>query len=118
MGQQDDRREPYKESQRMMKIWTLAGAYEGRPFATTHLTRKGAYVALIEDVWEYVSPDDDERYEDEAGKPCFYGTHTDLMEMTSDELRAIRDSWMDYLHYRHDGTHMYYVDVIETELQG
>jgi hypothetical protein len=102
----------------MMKIWTLAGVFEGEPFASTHLTRKGAYVALIEDVWEYVAPDDGERYEDEAGNPCFYGTRAQLMEMTSDELRSVRDSWMDHLYYKMAGSQMYYVDVIETELQG
>ena len=37
-----------------MNIWVFMGRYEGDLFATTHLTEKGAVLAALADILEYM----------------------------------------------------------------
>jgi hypothetical protein len=37
-----------------MNIWVFMGSYDGELFATTHLTEKGAVLAALSDIVEYL----------------------------------------------------------------
>jgi|TARA_R110001583_G_scaffold75246_1_gene207329 hypothetical protein len=43
-----------------MKIWILHGVYEGELFCSSHITEKGAALAAIADVLEFLGVEDEE----------------------------------------------------------
>ena len=47
-----------------MNIWVMAVCYQGELSATTHLTRKGAYLAAVLELWECLGGDAWENMED------------------------------------------------------
>ena len=47
-----------------MNIWVMAVCYQGELSATTHLTRKGAYLAAVLEMWDCLGGDVCENMED------------------------------------------------------
>ena len=47
-----------------MKIYVVATCYESDICASTHLTRKGAYLRAVQDLWEYMGADGCDDMED------------------------------------------------------
>ena len=43
-----------------MKVWVMQGIHEGEMFASTHMTEKGAALAAIADVLDYLGVEDEE----------------------------------------------------------
>ena len=43
-----------------MNIWVMTGSYEGEHFASTHFTQKGAMLAGIADMLEFLGVEDEE----------------------------------------------------------
>jgi len=40
-----------------MNIWVVASCYDGELATQTHLTRKGAYIAAVEALWDFLGLD-------------------------------------------------------------
>jgi hypothetical protein len=101
-----------------MNIHSVIASYEEVLTTSVHLTRKGALICVIEDMWDFVSEVNAGEYpvKDNAGKECFLGSRADLDKMTSDELYTIFVSWLDPIWECSNG--MYLIDVVKTQLQG
>ena len=67
-----------------MDIWVLSGSYEGDPFASTHIQRKGAMIAGILDVYDFLGIEDRDEY------ALRFPGH-DNWFYTGDELKALDD---------------------------
>ena len=78
-----------------MRVWVMSGIHEGDMWASTHLTEKGAILAAIADVLEYLNVSDAEgaldamnhygRYSNEAN-----GDHTEAIPWDPSELRRLK----------------------------
>ena len=90
-----------------MKVWVMQGIHEGDLFSSVHLTEKGAALAAITDVLDFLGVDDEEtalRVMDnlsnygltekngEQTEP-FEWRDSKLKEMTRSELWSVFCSW-------------------------
>ena len=67
-----------------MEIWVLAGSYENESFVSTHIQRKGAMIAGILDVYDFLGIEGCDDYA-ERFPDC------DNWYFESDKLRAMDD---------------------------
>lgn len=95
-----------------MDIWVLSGSYEGDPFVSTHIQRKGALVAAILDVYDFMGVNDREEWKE---ADCSYYYPDELRAMDVDQLGAIFAALVD-LDAVYDNDQGYRVTVIKTKL--
>ena len=103
----------------MMKVYSTVGTYDGEAFTSVHMTRKGALICAIEDIYEYLmgaGHGSFSTFVDDNGEPCFVGSTEELKAKSSDDLYSIFGSWCDVLW---DQSHAEYrIAVVQTQLQG
>ena len=91
-----------------MKVWVMQGSYEGEMFCSTHLTEKGAALAVIGDLLEFLDVESEEtalsaqndqyqmdphpNTDDEQPKPIEWDQEK-MKSMTRDELWKIFGDW-------------------------
>tara|TARA_Y100001937_G_scaffold114912_1_gene165166 strand:+ start:279 stop:617 length:339 start_codon:yes stop_codon:yes gene_type:complete len=110
-----------------MKVWVMQGIHEGDLFSSVHLTEKGAALAAITDVLDFLGVDDEEtalRVMDnlsnygltekngEQTEP-FEWRDSKLKEMTRSELWSVFSAWAE-LTWSND--YGYQVDVMVKEI--
>ena len=110
-----------------MNIWVRQGIHEGEMFASTHMTEKGAALAAIEDVLEFLGVEDEEtalsvmngRYayaETDGEQTEPFEWHLKKMrDMKREELWKIFGQWSELTW---DNDRGYQVEVNKTEIQG
>jgi len=108
-----------------MKVWVMQGIHEGEMWATTHLTEKGAALAAIGDVLEFLGVEDEEtalsvmnaRYayaETDGEQTEPFEWHLKKMkDMNRKELWKIFKQWSELTW---DNTCGYQVEVNKTEI--
>ena len=89
-----------------MKVWTVVGHLDGSSFASIHMTRKGALIYAIEECWSILGASKDDDHRDEFCETCFFGSHEDLMRLSSDELRDIHRAWQEPMYMFEGGLYM------------
>ena len=83
----------------MMKVWVLQGAHEGELFSSVHLTEKGAALAAVFDVLEFLGVDDEETALEVMNRNYAYtetdGEQSEPHEWDPVKLRAMKrkDLW-------------------------
>ena len=108
-----------------MNVWVMQGIHEGELFASTHMTEKGAALAAIGDVLEFLGIDDEEtalsvmnaRYayaqtDGEQTEP-FEWDRIKLRDMNRKELWGIFNQWGELTWDNDCG---YQIDVNKTEI--
>ena len=106
-----------------MRVWILQGVYEGELFSSAHLTEKGAALAAIADVLEFLGIDDeanalhvmDDGYYTSNGdkKTPIPWEDSKLRLMSSQELWKVFRAWSEYTWDNHGG---YQIDVQRRQL--
>jgi len=80
-----------------MKVWVLMGQHEGEMFSSVHLTEKGAALAAIGDVLDFLGVDDEEAAESVIRSKQFPTASEEItiIEWDHDKLRAMSrvDLW-------------------------
>ena len=82
----------------MMDIYVMAGSYQSEPFASTHIQRKGALIAAILDICEYLGIEDDDSVEclhdfcEEERDVLVYDSDK-LKEMDTEQLTKVFGAW-------------------------
>lgn len=103
----------------MMKVYSAVGSYDGEAFTSVHMTRKGALILAIQDIYEYLGVVFDSvstEFVDDNGNPCFIGDPHELKAKSSDDLYLIFRSWCDVLWDRSNAE--YRIDIVQTSLLG
>jgi hypothetical protein len=96
-----------------MNIWVLTGTYEGEQFASSHLTEKGAVLAAIQDMIEYLGVDEENlRRDSDSERP---------LPIYDDEMRKLPSTevWEIFHAYgQHTWEGMdYSVEILKTQVQ-
>ena len=88
-----------------MPIWVFMVRYDGEMACSTHFTEKGAILAAIEDIMQYLGIEDEEDakkiYNDRSGIEEDAGVeppewhHEKLRKMTARELYGIFGEWVE-----------------------
>ncbi len=99
-----------------MNIWVFMGRYEGDLFATTHLTEKGAVLAALADILEYMGI---ESAEEARANP---ENADGLLPWDYDELKTFPTTklWEVYAGYREhlQDDFSYDIDIQQTQVTG
>ena len=110
-----------------MKVWVMQGVHEGELYSSVHMTEKGAALAAIVDVLEFVGVDCavtalsvmnlEYKYTETDGEQTepLEWDYDKLKAMSRQELWRIFREWSQYTWDNHCG---YNVDVRHMELQG
>ena len=73
-----------------MDIWVLSGSYEGDPFASTHIQRKGALIAGILDVYDFLGIEDRDEYALRfPGQDNWFYTSDELKTLDADQVQEV-----------------------------
>ena len=107
-----------------MKVWVMQGIHEGEMWASTHMTEKGAALAAVADVLEFLGVEDEEtalavmnarHYGDgsEHTEPIAWD-QVKMRDMTRNELWGIFGEWAELTWDNDNG---YQVDVQTMEIQ-
>ena len=107
-----------------MKVWVMQGIHEGEMWASTHMTEKGAALAAVADVLEFLGVEDEEtalavmngrHYNDnpEHAEPIAWD-QVKMRDMTRNEIWGIFGEWAELTW---DNNHGYQFDVQTTEIQ-
>jgi len=110
-----------------MRVWVMQGIHEGDLFSSVHLTEKGAALAAITDVLDFLGVDDEETALNVMGNLSNYGLtekygenpepfewdHDKLKDMTRSELWSVFSSWSE-LTWSND--YGYQIDVLVREI--
>ena len=102
-----------------MKVYSAVGSYDGEAFTSVHMTRKGALILALEDIYEFLGVVFDTvstEFVDNNGNPCFIGDSDELKAKSSDDLYLIFRSWCDVLWERSNAE--YRIEIMQTLLQG
>jgi len=112
-----------------VKVWVMQGIHEGEMYASTHITEKGAALAAVADVLEFLGVEDEETALDVMNARHYGGRQVDhgpehtepiawdqvkMRDMTRDELWGIFGEWTELTWDNQCG---YQVDVQGTEIQ-
>jgi len=105
-----------------MPIWVFMVRYEGELSCSTHLTEKGAMLAAIGDVMEYLGVEDEEAalrvFDDQCvDAPRIEPPEWDqekMRKMKPDQLHSILGAWIEKTWDHYD----YEVEVTKTRLVG
>jgi hypothetical protein len=63
-------------------------------------------IYAIEECWSILGASKDDDHRDEFGETCFFGSHEDLMKLSSDELRDIHRAWQEPMYMFEGGLYM------------
>jgi len=110
-----------------MKVWVMQGIHEGDMFASTHMTEKGAALAAIADVLEFLGVEDKEtaisvmnnrwncdEIDGEQEEPWEWHLKK-MRDMKKEQLWEIFKQWSELTW---DNTCGYQVEVNKTEITG
>ena len=109
-----------------MKVWVMNGIYAGDMWASTHLTEKGALLAAIADVLEYLNISDAEGAIDARNHYGCYSTEangdhieipwdpSELRKLKSPTLYEIFGQWSELTCDNDVG---YHVEIIKTMIE-
>ena len=109
-----------------MNVWVMHGTHEGDMFASTHMTEKGAALAAIEDVFEFLDIQDEEtalealnrRYHgetEEYTETPFEWDFEKMKGMKREELWTIFGQWSELTW---DNSQGYQIEVNKTRIAG
>ena len=108
-----------------MRVWVMQGIHEGDLFSSVHLTEKGAALAAIADVLEFLGVEDEETalsamnnnydYADTDGEQTepFEWDHNKMKDMKREQLWPIFQSWTELTWSNNYG---YQIDVMVSEI--
>ena len=114
-----------------MKVWVMQGSYEGEMFCSTHLTEKGAALAVIGDLLEFLDVESEETalgvmhdsytYTTEenmaaATEKAIEWDQEKMKSMTREELWKIFGDWTE-ISWDRMSDRGYNLDVRPTEIQ-
>jgi len=100
----------------MMDIWVLSGSYEGDPFASTHIQRKGAEIAGILDIYDFLGINDRDEYALRfPGQDNWFYTGDELRAMDGDEVSKVFGE-LTYLDCVYDNDVGYRLSIIKSRL--
>lgn len=107
-----------------MKVWVMQGSYEGEMFCSTHLTEKGAAIAAIGDLLDFLGVDDEEtalshmneRYHAEEQTEAIEWDREKMKDMKRPELWEIFSAWSE-ISWDRMADRGYNLDVSATEIQ-
>jgi len=107
-----------------MDVWVMTGHYEGDLFATTHLTEKGAVLAGIRDLLEFLGVEDEETAQSVVYGPSpidadlpddvIEWDFNKLKEMDRNKLHGVFGEWLELTWDNDVG---YRLDILKTEIQ-
>ena len=105
-----------------MNIWLCVNAFEGELFASTHLTQKGAWLAALGDLLQFLNLDE---FDDLDGFRELHGidpdeelpvsTPPELEALSSEELSKVFHKWNEYTWDNQCG---YSIEVMQRQLEG
>jgi hypothetical protein len=99
-----------------MNIWVFMGRYEGDLFASTHLTEKGAVLAALYDILEYmgIASEEDARSNPEDAAAQLPWDYDELKTFPTTQL------WEVYAGYREHlwDDYSYEIDIHQTQVTG
>ena len=103
-----------------LDIYVMAGSYEGEPFASTHIQRKGAMIAAILDICEYLGIEDDDAVEGlrdfrEEDRAALIYDGDLLKKMDTEQLMKVFGAWSNRQQVW-ENSHGYHVTIIKTRL--
>ena len=115
----------------MMKVWVMHGIHEGELYASTHLTEKGAALAAIADVFDFLGIEDEESasyamnsrgwsgvpsmaVDDAEKEEPFEWDFEKMKDMKRKELWTIFGQWSELTW---DNSHGYQIEINKTEIQ-
>ena len=112
-----------------MKVWVMQGIHEGELFSSVHLTEKGAALAAIADVLEFLGVEDEETELQVMGNLSNYGLtekygedpepfewdQVKMKNMKREQLWPIYQRWSE-LTWSND--YGYQLDIMRTEIAG
>ena len=111
----------------MMNIWVVASSYNSELYASTHLTRKGAFLCAIDDLYECMNVKrhakieefwEDHGLEEGDEKPEWGLYELDkLRTMTADQLSDQFGEMMEFYWDTHDWGDRVEIQVINTKVQ-
>lgn len=108
-----------------MKVWIMQGIHEGELFSSVHLTEKGAALAAIADVLDFLGVEDKEtalnamnkhnpyRETDGDQEEAIEWNQTKMRDMKREELWALYREWS---HLIWDNNYGYQLDVVQLEI--
>ena len=108
-----------------MKVWVMQGIHEGELFSSVHLTEKGAALAALADVLEFLGVEDEETalnamnnhnpYRETDGEQTepHEWDQTKMRDMKRGELWPIFQSWSELTWSNNYG---YQLDVMQQEI--
>jgi len=108
-----------------VKVWVMQGIHEGELFSSVHLTEKGAALAAIADVLEFLGVEDEETalsamknnydYSDTDGEQTepFEWDHNKMKDMKREQLWPIFQNWTELTWSNNYG---YQLDVMHMEI--
>ena len=111
-----------------MNVWVFQGTYDGDLYCSTHLTEKGALIAGIKDLQEYVRTEPGETLlrifeeymqEDDLDKirddlPEKVSSRDELMKMTRERLDWLYGLWVRLIW----DNHRYNITITRTNIEG
>jgi len=101
-----------------MNIWVLTGTYEGEQFASSHLTEKGAVLAAIQDMIEYLGVDEENLKQDPDGERSLPIYDDEMRKLPSTEVWNIFHAYGEHTGERMDlGAELYSVEILKTQVQ-
>ena len=111
----------------MMNIWVVASSYNSDLYASTHLTRKGAYLAAVGDMWDCMNIsqyDTMDEFWEEAGleegeeKPEWFPADSEsLRALSADEISDQFDAMSEMYWDTHDWGDRVELEIINTKVQ-
>ena len=81
-----------------MKIWVVRSTYERDHYVSTHLTDKGAYMRVINEMGDYCCGGLDEDEIEEMAKDLPTNPEEDLRAYNREQLRGYYSDWMEYMY--------------------
>ena len=104
-----------------MNIWVMTGSYEGESFASTHLTEKGALLACIGDVLEFLGVECEETAQSviNARSPINAELPDEVIEWNLNKLKEmdrnkLHGVWGEWSELTWDNDVGYHLDILKT----
>jgi hypothetical protein len=126
MGPEDVGRQ---QGEKSMNIWVMTGSYEGEHFASTHFTEKGAKLAAIADMLEFLGVEDEETATTVINARAEYyrapvsenDDKAEIHEWDQDKMRGMTQSelgviFRDWAELAWDNDRGYVLEVIKTRI--
>ena len=96
-----------------MNIWVLTGTHEGDQFASSHLTEKGAVLAAIQDMIEFLGVDEENLKLNPDGERSLPIYDDEMRKLPSTEVWNIFHAYAEHTWEGMD----YSVEILKTQVQ-